>query len=193
LEEIAMRLDKSFVRHWSDRYLAEELSPLERELLSTTHAAIFERGYLTAGDLEKIGTWKTQRALGYLSQNSEDAIEEVTRLAFGSKTPEWMRHHILRILHGVGHPMASAILTIWEPENHTVLDYRAVEALQELKKLGALDLEPPPGQRGALPGYWTYLQAYRPIARNVGICFRDLDRALWKWHKEKMPDNYSTQ
>lgn len=91
-----------------------------------------------------------------------------------------MRHHILCILDGVRHPMASAILTVCEPEYHTVLDYRVVEALQELKKRRVIDLEPPPGQRGALPGYWTYLQAYRPIARSIEVGLRDLDRALWK-------------
>jgi hypothetical protein len=104
-----------------------------------------------------------------------------------------MRHHILCILDGVGHPMASAILTVWEPEEHTVLDYRAVEALQELKQRGALDSELPPGQRRAYPGYWTYLQAYRSIARSVGVSFRDLDRALWKWSKGKMPETWPDQ
>jgi hypothetical protein len=183
-----MRLDKAFVSYWRDRYVDDELSPLEGELLATTHVAIAERGYLTADDLEKIGTWKAQRVLGYLGKNDEDTIVDVSRVALAPNTPEWMRHHILRILDGVGHPMASAILTVWEPEDHTVMDYRAVEALQELKNRGALDLEPPPGRRGALPGYWTYLRAYRPIARSVGVSFRDLDRALWKWHKEGMPE-----
>jgi len=185
-----VRLDRSFVRYWSDRYVDGELTPLERELLATTHLAIAECGYLTADDLEKIGTWKAQRVLGYLSKNAENTIVDVTRLALAPKTPEWMRHHILRILEGVGHPMASAILTVWDPTNHTILDYRAVDALQELKKRGAFDLEPPSGRRGALPGYWTYLQAYQPIAKSVGVSFRDLDRALWKWHKEEMPEKW---
>jgi len=181
-----MRLDEVFVFYWSDRH---KPGPLEDELFTTVRVAIAERGYLTADQLKKIARWKSQRALGYL-ENDESTIGDVTRLALDSKTPEWIRHHILCILDGVRHAMASAVLTVWDPENHTVLDYRAVEALQELKKRGILDLDPPPGQRGALPGYWTYLQTYRPIANSIGVSLRDLDRALWKWHKEKMPENW---
>lgn len=84
--------------------------------------------------------------------------------------------------------MASAILTVWRPTEHTVLDYRVVEALQELAQRRVLDSDPPEGQRGALPGYWTYLQVYRPIAEHLGVPFRDLDRALWKWSKAGMPE-----
>ena len=128
-----------------------------------------------------------------MAKHTEDTTAGVTGLALAPTTPDWMRHHVLRILDGVGPPMASAILTVWEPEHQTVLDYRAVEALQELKKRGALDLEVSPGKRGALPGYWTYLQAYRPIAKSVGVGFRDLDRALWKWHQENMPEKWPGQ
>jgi hypothetical protein len=45
--------------------------------------------------------------------------------------------------------MASATLTIWNPAQHTILDYRAVEALQELAQRKALGLDPPEGWRGA--------------------------------------------
>jgi hypothetical protein len=100
-----------------------------------------------------------------------------------------MRHRILGILNGVGHPMATAILTVWKPQTNTILDYRVVEALHRLKERGAVDVEPPQGRRGAIPGYWTYLQVYRVIASSVDVSFRDLDRALWKWHKEQMPEN----
>ena len=183
-----MRLDKTFVSRWSDRYVRRELGPLERELLTATHGAITARGYLTADDLRRIGEWKTQRVRGYLGRNADEAIIDVSRLAFAPTTPEWMRHHVLCILDGVRHPMASAILTVWKPETHTVLDYRAVAALQELKKREALDVEPPEGKRGDLPGYWTYLQAYASIAKSIGVTFRELDRALWKWHKDGMPE-----
>jgi hypothetical protein len=186
-----MRLDQSFVDHWSDRYVNEELGSLERELLTTTHLAIAERGYLTADDLQKIGSWKAARVSGYLARNDEHAIADVTRVALAPPTPDWMRHRILRILDGVGHPMASAILTVWKPQDNTILDYRVVEALHELKDRGAIDIEPPWGRRGALPGYWTYLQVYRAIASSVNVRFRDLDRALWKWHKEQTPERWA--
>jgi hypothetical protein len=184
-----MRLDRAFVRYWGDRYVEEELGDLEHELLTKTRADIAQRGYLTPDELTKIATWKSPRVLGVLERDGK-TIADATGLAFAQATPEWMRHHILRILKGVDHAMASAILTVWDPKTHTVVDYRAVEALQELSKRRALELEPPPGRRGALPGYWTYLKAYRPIAASIGVDHRDLDRALWKWHKAGMPERW---
>jgi hypothetical protein len=62
-----MRLDKTFVSYWSDRYVNEEMGSLERELFTTTHLVIAERGYLTADDLRKIGTWKAARVTGFLA------------------------------------------------------------------------------------------------------------------------------
>ena len=91
-----------------------------------------------------------------------------------------MRHHILCILDGIRHPVASAILTVWSPETHTVVDDRVVKALRKLWRLGALDFEPP----SRSDQYWTYLQAFRQIATNIGVQHRDLDRALWKWQKD---------
>lgn len=112
------------------------------------------------------------------------------RIAFAPQTPDRLRHRILALLAGVGHPMASAILTVWRPDEHTVLDYRVVAALQELGNRGVLNSDAPGGSEQALPGYWAYLQAYRPIADKIGANYRDLDRALWKWHKAGMPDTW---
>lgn len=94
---------------------------------------------------------------------------------------DWMRHHVLCILAGVGQPVASAILTIWKPETQTVLDVRAVAALQALGELQ-------PTKTGGLPDYWNYLERFREVASDLHVTHRDLDRALWKWHKAGMPE-----
>ncbi|MGD0247336.1 MAG: hypothetical protein ABSB59_44420, partial [Streptosporangiaceae bacterium] len=182
--------DMSFVRYWSDRYRAEGLSSLEDDIFGQVGPAAARRGYLTSDDLARIGRWKTQRAKSYLARNEPSLVEDVTRIAFAPQTPDRLRHRILALLAGVGHPMASAILTVWRPDEHTVLDYRVVAALQELGNRGVLNSDAPGGSGQALPGYWAYLQAYRPIANNIGANYRDLDRALWKWHKADMPDRW---
>jgi len=184
-----MRFDTDFVRYWSNRYVNEELgdSALEYELLGTVHNAITARGYLTSDELEKIVRWKSTRTLGVL-EGDQVTISDVTRIAFGEKTPDWMRHHILCILSGVRHPVASAILTVRYPETHTVIDDRAVAAVQKLRRLGLLNIDPPSDTNH----YWTYLEdVFRPIAASLGVRHRDLDRALWKWHKEGMPETWS--
>jgi len=182
--------DMNFVRYWSGRYRAEELSDREQEIFEQVGPAAARRGYLTSDDLAKIGRWKTQRATSYLARNEPSLVEDVTRIAFAPQTPDRLRHRILGLLAGVGPPMASAILTVWRPDEHTVLDYRVVEALQELRNRGVLNSDAPGGSRRALPGYCAYLQAYRPIADELSANYRDLDRALWKWHKADMPDRW---
>jgi hypothetical protein len=62
-----------------------------------------------------------------------------------------MRHHVLGILPGVDHAVAGAVLTVWNTENYTMYDYRAVEALDELRRRGELDLDESPGR------YWARL------------------------------------
>lgn len=52
---------------------------------------------------------------------------------------------------------------------------------------GALHSEPPKRQPCALRDYWTYLQAYRPIAERLGVSYGELDQALWNWNKAGMP------
>lgn len=184
-----MDFDAEFVSHWSKRYVNEELSALENELPSTTHEAVRERRHLTRDELEKIVRWKSKRTLGVLRRDpaivvAEDTIREVTSVALAQGTAPWMRHRILCFLYGVGHPVASAILTICDPDNHTVIDVRTVGALRKLWQLGLLATEPP----SRTDRYWAYLQVFREIATSLGVRYRDLDRALWKWHKEGMPE-----
>jgi hypothetical protein len=180
-----MQLDKDFVHYWSERYEVDELgsSPVERELLTVTHAAVAERGYLTADELKAIARWKSQRALGVLETDG-DTIKDVTRVAFASDTPCWMRHHILCLLNGVRHPMASAILTVWNPETQSIFDVRVVQALRELHARRALALTLPADLDR---GYWNYMKTYQQIAEGLGVSYRCLDRALWKWNKAEMP------
>lgn len=178
-----MQLDKSFVRHWSKRYVIEELgrSALEHELLSATHRAIAARGYLTSNELRKIVRWKSQRALGHLRWQDNTTVSDVTRVAFALETPCWMRHHMLGILPGVDHSVAGAILTVWAPRNYTMFDYKVTEAIEELRRRGEVRAEDSPGR------YWAHLQTCREVAESLDVGLRNLDRALWKWHGAGMP------
>lgn len=78
---------------------------------------------------------------------------------------------------GVQRPVTSAILTVRYPETHTVIDKRVVAAFRKLRKLRLLDIKPPSDTKH----YWDYLErVFRPTAKDLGVCHRDLDRALWK-------------
>lgn len=166
-------LTKSWVEHWAALY-REGMGDEEPRLLGVVGPAGRARGYFTLDELVDIGRWKANRTTGRIRANSEADVEEVTRLAISSS--ENMRHRILCVLSGVGVPMASAVLTIWNSDLYTVYDVRASESLKHLR------IEPP------TPGYASYRRHCLELADRLDVQLRDLDRALWKWSQNDMPE-----
>src|SRR5712691_5337031 len=121
---------------------------------------------------------------GPSGQNSGVEVKEITSTALAA--PEDRQTRILGKLHGVADPMASALLMVWDPKRHTVLDARAVAALERLLRRGLLE-EEVPERDGLYPPYPAYLQCCRAIAQRLGVNLRQLDRALWKWNEMRMP------
>lgn len=78
----------------------------------------------------KIVRWESNRTSGYIQRNAPDDVKVITEAAFGA--PEHPRHRILRVLGGVGTPVSSAVLTVWDPAVHTVTDRYAYSSLREL-------------------------------------------------------------
>jgi hypothetical protein len=156
-------LDATFLWKWATAYEKEELFPgcLEDRLFTSIGPAAKTRGYLTKNDLEQIGTWKSRGRNNHLLNSNTDAdIETLTGMALGA--PDHLRHCVLSILDGVRTPMASAILTVVDPDRFTVIDVRAISPVSRV--LGML---PKDGER----------VRHRPT--NVGSgaveveCFRD--------------------
>ena len=177
-----VQIDRDFVSRWSRRYAN---TAKEEELLTNVGPAVARRGYYKMEELAQVGEWKSPRIRKRLAQNSAVDVEDITRLALAA--PERLQHRVLGLLHGVRDPVASAALTIWAPDRHTVLDFRVTEALDRLNRLGALPETLPQHEAGSLPDYVAYLECCRRIARRLNVGLRDLDRALWQWSKEGMP------
>lgn len=175
-------LDHDFVAKWSQRYAVNDL---ERRLLDEVGPAVADHGYFERDELRQVGEWKSPRVRPRLAANPADDVIDVTRTALAA--PERLQHRILGLLRGVGDPMASALLTVWAPDRHTVLDFRATEALDEFHRRGALSEPAPTHTTGALPDYVEYLRLCRAIAGRIGVSLRDLDRALWQWGREGVP------
>jgi hypothetical protein len=176
-----LALDQQFVTTWSRRYA---VTPLEHRLLNEVGPAVAERGYFQRDELLCVGEWKAPRVRPRLAQNLENDVNDITRIALAA--PERLQHRVLGLLQGVGDPMASALLTVCAPDHHTVLDFRATEALDELYRRGALPAVSPGHAKGYLPDYVSYLGFCRATAEHLGVSLRDLDRALWQWSKEGM-------
>lgn len=172
-------IDRSFVDYWSQRY-RQNMPAVETQLLSDgVGAQVRAQGYCSLEQLFAIGGWKAARSRAWLQRNTDDDVRDVTGLAFNA--PERLQHRILCLLCGVQVPMASAVLTVWAPERHTVLDVRSVAALKALGELrGVQSFE-------GYPRYVDYLKVCRSISERLRVGLRDLDRALWRWDKEGEP------
>ncbi len=130
-------------------------------------------GEYTRKRLSEIFEWKTKgRGRARLERNTNSEIADALELAVSAKT-ERAAVAVLRGLHGVDVPVASAILTAIDPERFTVIDFRALEALGTKCASPTVDF------------YIAYLNACRQLAKTHRVSLRDLDRALWQWSSER--------
>src|SRR5512140_631729 len=142
------------------------------------------RGYLSKSELEKVCAWKSPRVMKQVRRNTPAAVRNVTRSAF-SCTSELDKIKALLTLHGVGIPMASAILMFTDPGHYAVIDIRGWQLLHAMKAVGA-------NERGVslTPEQWVeFLEITRLHARRLGVTPRDVQRALFKAHVEFQKGN----
>src|SRR5665213_3547035 len=92
--------------------------------------AAWKRGYYNRREFIRICLWKTgQQKQSYLSLAERDIIR-VTGEAF-KISDERDRIEKLCELKGVGIPVASALLTFYDPENYAIIDRPCTEVLEE--------------------------------------------------------------
>jgi hypothetical protein len=144
---------------------------------------VHENRYMTWHDFEKAVRWKSERAWGRAKRNTEDKVRESTEAAFAeasaSRAIKILSEDKAMRLEGVGVPVASALLTVYDPDNYTVMDWRAWASLIDIGLL-SLGLTPAMAMGPHTPNtYAAYLAACRKLARQYGVGLRDLDRCLW--------------
>lgn len=142
------------------------------EILSTISKSAKEKKYLTKSEFLIICAWKTPRSKPWCASNSEEFIEEITGIAFTTKSDQ-LRIEILTLLNGVGWPTASAILHFCHSEPFPILDFRALYSL-------GLD---------AVPNYkynfWAkYTDYCRQLGKELNLDLRTIDRGLWQYSNE---------
>ena len=139
-------------------------------------------GYLEKEDLLKIASWKTAgRFTSKAEPNDPETVESVTKWAFAAPSP-CCTVHALTYLIGVAVRMATAILTVYDPEKYTVMDVRANATLVNLGLLKDRDLD-------HCRTYGPYLEACEAEADRLGVSLRTLDKCLWVLNGET-PDEF---
>jgi hypothetical protein len=122
---------------------------------------------------ERIVAWKTNgRGRSRLRLNKPEEVRDALWLAHVAKTPR-ASIAVLMGLHGVDVPVASSVMAMVSPTTHTVIDYRALEAL---------DYD---GPNRSLSFYLHYRTYCEKLAAEWDLSLRDLDRALWQWSKDR--------
>jgi hypothetical protein len=129
------------------------------------------QGQFTRSDFETVCRWKSPRKIGLLAENTDAQIRLAIDNARIASNPRDAVHSLV-VLHGVGVKMATAILTAMFPDDHTVLDFRGLEALGV-------------GNGESVNLYVLYLGECVRLARQYGVTLRDFDRANWQWSKLK--------
>jgi len=126
---------------------------------------------MTARDLLTVGVWKSPRSKPWLESNTDEMIRDITSTALTAPLP--IQHRILTLLHGVGVPMASSLLMVWQPDQHTVIDVRGrhVAGSQRRDRRPAPDTYPP---------YMEYLAVCKAISQRCSRSLRTVDRALYE-------------
>lgn len=141
------------------------------------------RGYLTYDEFFAICCWKEprQRMRRHWKRNGEpvDApvLETIIKTALAA-TDERERMTALLQLHGVGIPVASAILTILEPERYGVIDVRAWQVLHRYERVATN----PDGRNFTLDEWLAYIAELRHWATQLGVSARRIEHSLYLYH-----------
>jgi hypothetical protein len=160
-------IDAMWIDYWSAGY------PIEADdrVLNVVGPRVRARGCYDRTDLMEVGAWKSVRTKPLLASNTDEMIRDITSTALAA--PISIQHRVLRLLNGVAVPMASALLTVWSPEDHTVIDVRATASLVACGEIK----DPTPD---TYPPYIDYLAVCKTISQRCDRNLRTVDRALYR-------------
>jgi len=129
--------------------------------------------YLTLENLIAIGDWKAPRARRHYKKNGDRRVRKITRFSFGTRD-EKERIESLDSLQGVGYPIASTILHFGFPRKYPIMDFRVIRSLG-WKRHSTYNFQ-----------FWQrYCKRIRNISKKFGLPIRTVEKALWKYDKEK--------
>lgn len=153
------------------------------------------RGYIHRDELRKIGEWKSGGRIDHhLKNNNASYVEQRSAVAFRANS-DLDKIKALMELKGVRAPVASAILTMHDPANYAVIDYRAFRSLGTAEPY-LLDPQNYPNYAefmehfqdyNSSEAYSFYMGVVRNIAQREGILPREVDMALWAFDEANTP------
>lgn len=140
-----------------------------------------ETGYFTRVEFLSMCKWKEprQRRRQDWTANTEDQVQALSGQSL--RAPDEARRilHLCR-LRGVGIPLASALLTLVDPERYGVIDIRVWQLLALYQEVD-YDLD---GRALKVLHWLDYLDRIRLWAGEFNVSVRAIERTLFQHHRE---------
>lgn len=173
-----MNISKKNILKYAEKYDKQYKGSYGEEVEKEMKALLKKQRYLRQKELVEIGGWKSKRPLRhYRSEENDDlTVQEITKFSFNTKS-EKARIKSLLALKGVSWPVASAILHFAFPDNYPIIDFRVLRSLSlwDGKQHIRYDFR-----------LWErYCNKIRAIAKKYRLPIRTVEKALWKYDKEK--------
>lgn len=168
-------IDKDFVKQWHPRYDEEGVANdyIGYEDVLKVVSEEISQGFITEATFFRILNWKAPRVKGKIRKNDFNYYNKGIQRAIAASESEKLK--ILTGLQGIGVPVASTILNFIYPDQFPIMDIRVTEALINL---GYLQVK-----SRSLANYPRYRQVILRIVQESGCSMRNVDRALFAYHK----------
>lgn len=153
--------------------------PWDASALFDSMGDVKKRGYLTKEEFLKIAMWKSPRPKKHYISNSEEKITEVSKRALLCSSEE-EKIEILEELNGVSIAVASAFLTVIDPDNYGIIDIRVWQLLYLYGEVN----DKPSGQGFNIKNWISYITILRKYAQDFNLKVRDVERTLFFYHKK---------
>ena len=178
------RVDDQFIANWHPQYGESEHDELAYQcLVKRVRMEVSELSTISRSTFEEIYDWKAARARRHVQWDDFQMYESALRNALTA--PDDQKVEVLVGLPGIGMPVASTILHFIYPTSFPIVDFRTVETLQHFRCLDKSRSRH--FFRDTAAGYQVFRRAMLKIAReNVKWSLREIDRALFAYHKRAM-------
>jgi hypothetical protein len=166
-------VDTAFVLKYEPLYV---LTDVESEIFDSVGPKVVTRESYKRKHFLKVAEWKAIGVMPRLETIDSDDIDFVTSVALDDKTPNHLRLQLLQILPGVGIPLASTLLTVFNPKKFSILDSRALSVLHAF---GLVSADHPASME-----YQTYRKLMKSLAKGANCAPLDLYRALIAYSRQ---------
>ena len=170
--------NKDEILYWATLYTDGQKPKRQRQEADVIKikCSVEDKGYLTRCELMEMGGWKRYTLPSQMVHNPDGHVEKITAEVF-RLDDDWEKLEKLMDryegLNGVGQPVASTILHLYDPERYPVFDIHALRSIRIKKE----DVE------GDKKFWEKYVKFCRAKADCHGVCMRTLDRALYKFSR----------